>query len=305
MYDQSDPRSTLLKTGSKVASSHLSEPEYGLFYKDGPGEDGPEGRTWYCRGQNFIIAYTEAKPGAVFAREGQVDEYMAMLLDADAPVVANAGSQEEKSDGNVLLIMPPGSSRLTLPKGGVLVRLFSTRSADLAAKCANNAAYAQQHPTIPPFQAWPPPPDGYRIRVYSLDVTLEPGQFGRIWRCTTFMVNIPFAQHAPRDRSKLSPHSHDDFEQCSLALAGDWEHHMRWPWGVDQRAWHADVHAMVGSPSVTVIPAQVIHTSVWGEGHSQLVDIFAPPRVDFSMKPGWVRNGDEYPMPAQTAEAAE
>ena len=58
------------------------------------------------------------------------------------------------------------------------------------------------------------------------------------------------------------------------------------------------------SPSVTVIPAQVIHTSTWGEGDSQLVDIFAPPRVDFSLKPGWVRNDAEYPMP-KTAAAAE
>ncbi len=170
---------------------------------------------------------------------------------------------------------------------------------------ANAAAYAEQHATIPPLESWPAPPSGYKIRVYTLDVTIEPGQFGRIWRCTTFMINVPPVAKTPRDPKKLSPHSHDDFEQCSLILSGTYVHHMRWPWGVDSTGWHDDVHAVVETPSVTIIPAQVIHTSVCGEGDSQLIDIFSPPRVDFSMKPGWVRNDDEYPMPKSVAVAAE
>jgi hypothetical protein len=302
MYDKTDLRATL--TAAPISAppiDRLYRAEYGLFYRDPPVDDDANGKSWYVRGQNFIIGYSEVLPGGTFVREGQTDEYMVMLPDADTPVVASTADQTERSGGYALFIIPPGDSSLTLEKGGRLVRIFSTQSPDLVAKCPNAAAYAEQHGNIPAFQPWPAPPSGFRIRAYSLDVPAEPGRFGRIWRCTTIMVNIPNKQKGPRDLTKVSPHHHDDFEQCSLALEGLWKHHMRWPWAVDMNKWHPDEHAEVESPSVTVIPAQVIHTSTWhSPDESQLVDIFAPPRVDFSLKPGWVLNADDYPMPPQS-----
>ncbi|WP_102960158.1 hypothetical protein [Mangrovicella endophytica] len=307
MYSADDPRSSLSTAARPTptpAATSFAAADYVRFYDMPPQADDANGKTWIGRGQAFVIAHTQAEAGGTFSRSGQVDEYVVLLPDRDAPATITWEGQTQEVPGHSIAFVPPGDSTVTLPKGGRLVRMFTSQSEDLTAASANADAYATPHPNIPPFQPWPEPRGGHRIRFYSLDVPDEPGRFGRIFRCTTLMVNMLPVERQPRDITKLSPHYHDDFEQCSLVLAGAFTHHLRWPWTADLNAWRADEHELCGTPSITVIPPPAIHTSRGMDEHlNQLVDIFAPPRLDFSQKQGWVLNADDYPMPGEEGSA--
>ena len=299
MYDKSDPRASLVSkpAASTIAQTGLiAEPQEGFFYASPPQINDASGKTWLLRGHNFLVAYTEAAPGAVFTRDAQQDEYAVLLPKAEA-VVSWRGSAEEVS-GNSLTFVPPGDSSLYLPEGGVVVRFFSTRNTDLAEACVNAQGYEVPRGHIPEFTPWPDPVGGWKIRSYSLDVPKQEGRFGRIFRCTTLMINVLEPFEGPRDPSKMSPHHHDDFEQGSLALKGDFTHYLRWAWTSDMADWREDRAVKMGAPSMLVIPPPVIHTTrATGAGENDLVDIFSPPREDFSAKPGWVLNAEDYPMP--------
>ena len=300
MYHSTDPRAALAATavGTKPAATRFSGAEYAKFYQMRPAEDRDGARTWCARGQNFIIAYSEAGKDATLSRTDQPDEYVVLLLDPGAGAEIIWGSERIAVRGHSISFVPAGTSSVKLLGAAKVVRMMTTRSPDLARLCSNAESYAAAHPNLPAFEPWPEASGGPRIRTYSLDVAQEPGRFGRIFRCSTFMVNFLEPRNGPRDPTRMSPHHHDDFEQCSLALAGTFVHHLRWPWTTDMGEWRNDDHERCGSPSIAVIPPPAIHTSqAVDPGINILVDIFCPPRVDFSAKPGWVLNADEYPMP--------
>ncbi|MCI5109487.1 MAG: hypothetical protein MRY75_02950 [Marivita sp.] len=299
-YDKSDPRASLAPalTGNMLSQTGLvADPQAAHFSETDPQIDDATGKSWLHRGHNFLVAYSEAEKGALFTRTAQPDEYCVLLPKAGATIDWNGTTVSVP--GYSIAFVPPGDSSVTMPEGGVLVRLFSTQNTDLAEMCGNARGYDVPRAHIPAFQPWPEPPGGWAIRAYSLDVPPETGRFGRIFRCTTLMVNVLDPFEGPRDASKMSPHHHDDFEQGSLALSGDFTHYLRWNWTSDMADWRDDQALEMGSPSMLVIPPPVIHTTrATGAGSNWLIDIFSPPREDFSSKPGWVLNAKDYPMPA-------
>ena len=310
-YDPTDLRSTLPSSpATATVPQRFSGSEHVRFRGLAPVEQTGDVSTWYARGQNFVVGYSELDGTATFTRAGQPDEYVILLADdalaatvqatvqatGEAPVQAPGG--EVTASGRTMLVVPPGDSTVTVTGRGRLLRLLTTRSADVSALAANAGSYAEPHENIPPLRPWPEPVGGYRVRAYDLTVPPLANPPFRLYRCTTFMVNFIDPKQGPRDPSKLSPHKHDDFEQCSIVLAGQYVHHIRWPWTTDKAHWRNDEHETVLAPAVTVIPPPSLHTSeAIGSDSNHLIDVFCPPRFDFSAMPGWVFNADDYPAP--------
>lgn len=270
---------------------------YAKHYASAPQLSETGSKTWITRAANFVVAVSEVAPGAVLGRQDNPDEYMVLLAKTGA--IIQAGKDKIEAAAESLTIVPPGASMVTATGSGQVVRVFSHRAEDMALLAVNAGTYADEAPEVAPIKPWPAPPGGFKLRNYLPYSYDKPDTNMRVFRSTNLMINVLTKRDAPRDLSKLSPHSHEDFEQASLVMEGEYAHHLRWPWTPDQSLWREDEHIEIGSPSVTIIPAKVVHTSHnIGPARSWLIDIFAPPRVDFSKKPGFVCNADDYPMPA-------
>ncbi len=285
-----------MSTGAMRAATHAR------FYRQSADMIEPDGTpNWITRARNFVMVVSDVKPGAVLERRDNPDESMVLLPPGVAAVI-EAGSERIESSGDSLAILPPGKSRVAARSAGVVARVFSCKAEDLAARAMNSETYADGAPEVTPIEPWPDPVGGFRLRHYALENYDSPDPSPlkmRVFRSTNLMINIFLPWTSRRDETKLSPHWHDDFEQMSLGLEGSFMHHLRYPWTSDKTSWRNDEHELYRSPSVLVIPARVIHTSQdVGDGVARLVDIFGPPRADFSLKPGFVLNADEYPLPA-------
>lgn len=299
MYAADDIRSRLAATTptrTVDASTPIRPAQWIEFHHLPPTGTAPHGsRTWIARAANLVVAYTDAKAGDVFARTAQPDEYAVLMYSESAPVTVTGGGSTRSVAEEAFVVVPPGDSEIRVDGDGTLIRVFSTVADDLRGSAVNAPAYAEPDPRAAPLRPWPDPVGGFMLRVYPLARTpIVEGRFGRIFRTTNLMVNFLAEEPGPRDVYKLSPHHHDDFEQISLAVKGRFLHHIRYPWGPDATQWRPDENREIATPSICVIPPPTVHTTQGVGPHQQLIDIFSPPRADFSAS-GWVLNADDYP----------
>ncbi|MFE7438969.1 hypothetical protein ACFU7X_00630 [Streptomyces chartreusis] len=302
MYANDDPRSTLTvataspqEHGAAIAAAQY----FDLNRLLPPDAETPNERTAVVRAQNVILAHTAARNGDSLDN-GTLDGELAVVVTAESPALSvHTDDEEQLIDAPGLVVVRPGASRIEVHGDGPVVRLFEAGESAWRDRAINPEAYAQDHPRVALLRRWPEPAGKGTVRFYPLaEVPDDPDRFGRIFRTRSFMVNFLPPQEGPRDPHKLSPHTHADFEQLSLAMRGSYVHHIRTPWLNDSTAWRDDEHMPLGSPSLAIIPPPTVHTSAATDpGVNQLIDIFSPPRADFSEKPGWVLNADDYPMP--------
>jgi quercetin dioxygenase-like cupin family protein len=273
------------------------EASIGRYYEETPQLVGEGVRSWITRGANFAVVLSQGEAGASLSGTTK-DEQFVYALEGGVSVAAGTG--RETLDVEDLAILPPGEWIIRFERAGLLVQLITADEA-LVKQASNAARYADGAPEVGDLVPWPAPVGGYRLRRYSTLEAYARGGLVHAFRTRKLML-VPYARFLePRDETALTPHSHADFEQGSIGLEGEWVHHLRVPWTANRREWRPDVHLQVGSPSALIIPAGVIHTSqgIAGEG-MRLIDVFAPPRMDFSGR-GWVDNAADYPMPEKAA----
>jgi hypothetical protein len=245
-----------------------------------------------ARAQNFVVDWIEGSAHASFLSQTS-GETMLIAPGEIGARLRHAGTEIAMA-GRTIAIVPAGDTAVGFDLPGMLIRLSNTDTLTAGPAPANADIYTQPDPSV----AKPGRPSTARIpgiRLHSIDALKAPADKPRLKMLRSADLSINWVEYQGlRDRRALSPHDHADFEQGSLAIAGEFLHHLRVPWGPDATLWQEDRHIEASPASLMVIPPRVIHTTEGlGESHHVLLDIFCPPRADFLTK-GWIANAEEY-----------
>jgi len=264
-----------------------------LVILNASAEDGPLTRR-SVRAQNFAIDWFRAEQGATLGFASG-EQTMVLLFDTSGIIIG--GGRNADAPRRSVSVVPAGGYELRLAEAGCGCILSTDRQDPQPAR--NAASYQTPDPRVAPVgPAWLRINGADDFRVFEIDKFKAPADNPRLKMLQSATMSINWVDYdGPRDRKALSPHAHADLEQASLAVAGDFVHHLRVAWGRNAEEWRDDEHKLAPAPSVLVIPPELIHTTEGvGPGHHLLIDIFAPPRRDFIAK-GWVFNAGEYRDP--------
>lgn len=246
------------------------------------------------RGQNFLVDWIEAAAATDFEVESEAEAML--LLPGPGATLSDADGGTAVS-GRSVCILPPGRYAVRTVGPGPFVLLRSAAPSKDYAGAANAGAYDRPDPAVAaPGAGWTRRASG--IAVVEIDRMRPAAGRPRLKMLQSATMSINWVEYeGERDRKQLSPHHHDDFEQGSLAILGDYVQHLRVPWGADASCWRDDLHLSSPRGSLTVVPPGMVHTTEGiGGGRHLLIDIFCPPRADFIAK-GWVANSGDYAPP--------
>jgi hypothetical protein len=249
-----------------------------------------------ARAQNFFVEWIKGTAGSAAFPVRSAYEMMVLLPDVAASIEGFGRTVDVKARS--VVIVPAGDASIRLAGAGTCCVLKSN-SGESDDAVVNGATYAKADARVAPFgPAWQRRSNGDAIRVFDIDAVQAPKDNPRLKMLQSATMSINWVEYdGPRDRKALSPHSHKDFEQGSLALAGEFRHHLRVEWGSNADLWQDDLHVAAASPSVLIIPPEIIHTSEGvGGGRHLLIDIFSPPRKDFIAR-NWIANASDYAAP--------
>ena len=262
-----------------------------------------ENQSSFASGQNFSVECLRSDVSSSHKIES-IHESILVVPDVAITLVFKDGTIEIPQ--RALVILPKGLYEISFDAKGRVFALTTGR-VDLKqshAQSQNDSEHAQSDPRVKPIgHPFGQSENGENgIRIYAVDDIPHPVGNPRLKFFQTSTMSINWVEyHGSRDRTKLSPHSHEDFEQGSLAISGDFIHHLRTPWGPNADDWRDYKHMAAPPDSLLVTPPEIIHTTEGiGVGHSILIDVFAPPRRDFIAK-GWMHNAADYVDPEDAA----